>query len=35
MGEIVLMGIAAAMTNSPETCERRTHFFGDTYFVCY
>jgi hypothetical protein len=34
MGAIVLMGVAAALTESQETCVKRTNLFGDVYFEC-
>ena len=34
MGAIVLLGLAAALTSSQETCVRQTNLFGDDYFVC-
>lgn len=34
MGSIVLLGMAAALSSSEQTCVRRQNFFGDTYFVC-
>lgn len=34
MGAIVLLGMAAALSSSEQTCVKRQNFFGDTYFVC-
>jgi hypothetical protein len=34
MGAIVLMGVAAALSSSQETCVKRYNFFGDPYYVC-
>lgn len=34
MGAIVLMGVAAALSSSDETCVKRYNLFGDPYFIC-
>ena len=34
LGSIVLLGLAAAMTSTSETCERHSSIFGTTYY-CY
>ncbi len=34
LGSIVMLGLAAAMTSTSETCERHSSIFGTTYY-CY